>query len=178
MGKLVNLIRLVRFVAHKISLLGRLQGGVKNYFALGRLNLSSGGRIAMGSENVLDDGFDIEVKNGTFRMGNRNYLNRDVKIVCLEGIVIGDDCLIADSVHIYDHNHCIKDIHRLIREQGYVAKPIRIGNNVWVGAKATILKGVTIGDGAVIGANAVVTRDVPALAIVGGNPGRIIRIRA
>jgi acetyltransferase-like isoleucine patch superfamily enzyme len=54
---------------------------------------------------------------------------------------------------------------------------VTIGNDVWIGYKATILSGVTIGDGAVVGAHALVTRDVPAYAIVGGNPARTIRRR-
>ena len=53
--------------------------------------------------------------------------------------------------------------------------PVIIGNNVWIGDKATILPGVTIGDGAVIAANAVVTKDVPAYSVVGGNPARVIK---
>ena len=52
---------------------------------------------------------------------------------------------------------------------------IRIGDNVWIGAKATITRGVTIGDNAVVGANAVVTRDVPENAVVGGVPAKVIR---
>ncbi len=55
--------------------------------------------------------------------------------------------------------------------------PIRIGNDVWIGASAQIMSGVTIGDGAIVGAGAIVTRDVPAYAVVGGNPARIIRFR-
>lgn len=53
--------------------------------------------------------------------------------------------------------------------------PIAIGDNVWIGDKATILSGVTIGDGAVVAANAVVTRDVPAYSVVAGNPARVVK---
>ena len=108
----------------------------------------------MGMLNVFCRGFDIDAQ-GQLCIGSRNYFNKDVKIVCLEKIIIGDDCIIADSVHIYDHDHQFDDVLRLIKEQGYKSSPVKIGNNVWIGAKATILKGVTIGDGAVIGANAV-----------------------
>jgi hypothetical protein len=56
-----------------------------------------------------------------------------------------------------------------------IAKPVKIGNNVWVGAHATILQGVTIGDNAIIAAGAVVAKDVPANVIVGGVPAKIIK---
>jgi hypothetical protein len=65
-----------------------------------------------------------------------------------------------------------------IREQGVVVAPVRIGRNVWIGSKATVLKGVSIGDNAVIGANAVVTRDIPANAVAAGIPARVLRMRA
>jgi acetyltransferase-like isoleucine patch superfamily enzyme len=82
--------------------------------------------------------------------------------------VIGDNCLIGPRVEIRDD-----DAHQVI---GSVrAAPIIIGDNVWVGARATILKGATIGDGAIIAAGAVVTKDVPSRTIVGGNPARVIR---
>ena len=148
----------------------------QNYFFNGDICLIGKGRMNIGRRNVFERNFDIEVQ-GLLVIGSRNYFNKNVKIACLKEIVIGNDCLIADSVHLYDHDHCFEDLKTLIREQGYSTKPIRIGNNVWIGAKATILKGVTIGDGVIIGANSVVTHDVPANAILVGNPGRIIIIR-
>ena len=65
----------------------------------------------------------------------------------------------------------MRPLERPITSKG----PVVIGNNVWIGDKATILPGVTIGDGAVIAANAVVTKDVPAYSVVGGNPARVIK---
>jgi acetyltransferase-like isoleucine patch superfamily enzyme len=57
-----------------------------------------------------------------------------------------------------------------------ICKPVKIGNGVWIGANVTILPGVTVGENAVIAAGAVVTKDVPANSIVGGNPARVIRM--
>ena len=70
------------------------------------------------------------------------------------------------------------DAHRIHYESGEknsITAPVSIGNHVWIGAEAIILKGVTIGDGAVIGAGSVVTRDVESCAIVVGNPARVIK---
>ena len=76
---------------------------------------------------------------------------------------ISEDVIIRDS-----DNHCIK-------KTGYQkTKPIYIGNHVWIGLRATVLKGVTIGDGAIVAAGAVVNKDVPPKTLVGGVPARII----
>ena len=80
---------------------------------------------------------------------------------------------------ISDNNHGSTDFDTLhevsVNRKLYTKGPVIIGNNVWIGDKATILGGVTIGDGAVIAANAVVTKDVPAYSVVGGNPARVIK---
>ncbi len=148
----------------------------RNYCQRGEIIIHPGGKFSIGELNVLSHGFDIEVK-GLLSIGSGNYLNKHVKIVCFEKIEIGDNCIIADSVHIYDHDHRFDNILKLTKEQGYKNAPVKIGNNVWISAKATVLKGVTIGDGAIIGANAVVTKDVPANAIAAGNPARTIKMR-
>ena len=87
------------------------------------------------------------------------------------GIEIGDNVLIGQQVVIATINH---DLTPSIRANMFPA-PVKIGNSVWIGAHATILSGVTIGDNAVIAAGAVVTKDVPANAIVGGVPAKIIK---
>jgi acetyltransferase-like isoleucine patch superfamily enzyme len=176
MNKAQRILGFIRFSFWRLVLRGSLKARGKNYVHNGDITLAHGGKLEMGERNILCRNFDIELK-GLLLMGSRNYLNKNVKIVCFERIEIGDDCVIADSVHIYDHDHRHDDLQKPIRDQGYITKPVKIGNNVWICAKATILKGITIGDGAIIGANAVVTKDVPANAIVAGNPAHIVKLR-
>ena len=98
------------------------------------------------------------------------FINNNTKISCFEKISIGDDVKISEDVMLRDSDN------HVIRRDGFKkSAPIRIGNHVWIGARATILKGVTIGDGAVVAAGAVVTRDVPEKTMVGGVPARVIK---
>ena len=113
------------------------------------------------------------------RFGNDCNLGEYNHITAVNKIIIGNGLLTGRWVTITDNSHgntdienlCIKPLNRLIFSKG----PVIIGDNVWIGDKATILPGVKIGNGAVIGANAVVTKDVPAYAVVVGNPAQVIK---
>lgn len=100
-------------------------------------------------------------------------------ITCANKVIIGDYCLTGKWVTITDNSHGETDYDSLCMPPGkrpVTSKgPVIIGTNVWIGDKATILPGVTIGDGVVVAANAVVTKDVPAYSVVGGNPARILK---
>lgn len=93
-----------------------------------------------------------------------------------KGISIGDNTRIATGTVIYAFNHGI-ETGKLIREQAVNSKGIAIGSDVWIGANVGITDGVTVGDHAVVGMGAVVTKDVPAHAIVVGVPAKIIGYR-
>lgn len=101
-------------------------------------------------------------------------------ITCTNRITIGDNLLTGKWVTITDNSHGATDYDSLqidpIRRPIVSKGPVTIGNNVWIGDKATILPGVTIGDGAIIAANTVVTKDVPAYSVVAGNPGKVVKI--
>ncbi len=107
-------------------------------------------------------GARIEIGHGT-------YLNRNTEIVAAKAVSIGRDCKIARDVIIMD-----TDQHALPGQE-LAIRPVRVGDRVWIGARALILKGVTIGDDAVVAAGAIVTRDVPPRGVVAGNPARLIR---
>jgi acetyltransferase-like isoleucine patch superfamily enzyme len=109
-------------------------------------------------------------------VGDYGFIGRGAEIDASERVTVGSHVLIAPGVFITDHNHAIDGTGR-IDEQGCVAQPVTIGDDVWLGTRAIILPGVTIGDGAIVGAGAVVRKNVPARAVVAGVPARVIRTR-
>lgn len=107
------------------------------------------------------------------RIGARTTVGYHTFIFASASISIGEDCLIAPFVYLVDSNHGLLRSERINRQQNTTA-PITIGNDVWIGAKATVLAGVSIGDGAVIASGAMVNRDVAPYAIVGGTPAKVL----
>ena len=104
-------------------------------------------------------------------VGKNVFINSGCCFQDQGGIEIGDNVLIGQQVVIATLNHDLNPSKRA----NMLPAPVKIGNGVWIGAHATILPGVTVGDGAVIAAGAVVTKDVPANAVVGGVPAKIIK---
>jgi acetyltransferase-like isoleucine patch superfamily enzyme len=92
-------------------------------------------------------------------------------------IKIGKEVLIAANCYIRAGNHVYDNPNIPIRLQGHTGKPIRIEDNVWIGANCTILSGVTIGQGAIVAAGAVVTKNVESMTIVGGVPAKLLKSR-
>lgn len=105
-------------------------------------------------------------------IGKDVFINSGCHFQDQGGIVIGDGAFIGHNVVLATINH---DLDPKNNRKNHYA-PITIGKNVWIGANATVLPGVSIGDWAVIGAGAVVTKDVPAKSVVGGVPARIIKM--
>ena len=105
------------------------------------------------------------------KIGKNVFINACCKFQDQGGIEIGNGVLIGHNVTLATLNHDERPNHR----QCIYPKPIKIGDNVWIGSNATILQGVIIGDGAIVGANAVVTKNVPKNTIVAGIPAKIIR---
>ncbi|WP_083077312.1 sugar O-acetyltransferase [Thioclava electrotropha] len=106
------------------------------------------------------------------RLGAGVFLNYDCVILDVVAVTIGDRTQIGPKVQILTADHPRDpETRRTGLEFG---RPVRIGEDVWIGGGAILLPGITVGDGALIGAGAVVTRDVPAGATVAGNPARII----
>ncbi|MDP2573748.1 sugar O-acetyltransferase [Vibrio penaeicida] len=107
-------------------------------------------------------------------VGENFYANFGCTILDANSVEIGDNVMFAPSVQVYTATHPLDVKTRITRGLEY-AKPIRIGDNVWVGGGSIICPGVTIGDNSVIGAGSVVTKDIPGNVVAAGNPCRVIR---
>jgi acetyltransferase-like isoleucine patch superfamily enzyme len=152
---------------------------------LPRIRLHPRGTLSIGEDVRMISKYGLNAVGGhqpvtlwigadaTLSIGNRSGLSH-ATLVCLRKIEIGNDVLIGGGARIFD-----SDFHALPTAAAYgkaiATLPVKIEDYAFVGAHATILKGVTIGRGAVIGAAAVVTRDVPAYEVWAGNPARRIR---
>lgn len=95
-------------------------------------------------------------KGGKLSIGSNCFFNSNCAVTCLESVTIGNSCKFGNNLVIVDHDHNTKGLD----DKEFISRPVNIGNNVWVGANVTILKGVTIGDNAIIAAGAVVTKDI------------------
>lgn len=135
------------------------------------------GRLTLGRWVVLGAGNAIRCHEGNVRIGDKAVFGRDNTINAYLDVEIGSDCLLADDIYICDFDHRFDDLDTPIRKQGIVTSPVTIGPDCWIGEKATILRGVTIGEGSVVASHSLVNRDVPARAIVGGVPAKVLKKR-
>lgn len=151
--------------------------------------------VSVGNDTILDCKITFESQEGHIKIGNNTFLGGS-HLICRNEIEIGDNVFVAWGGYIYDHDsHSLdyKDREMDINQQlldfragnNFIAnknwgvvnsKPIKINSNAWIGMNCTILKGVTIGEGAIVGAGSVVTKDVSAWTVVGGNPAKLIKI--
>lgn len=142
---------------------------IKNNGRTTILRMDENSELVVGKFSVFYGGDIICFKNSKLEIGS-GFVNSNVKIRCTELIKIGEDVAISHNVTIMD-----SDAHELINEGYKKTKPINIGNHVWIGSGAMILKGVKIGDGAVIAAGSIVTNYVPSNCIAAGVPAKIIK---
>ncbi|MGA5281761.1 sugar O-acetyltransferase [Streptomyces griseoincarnatus] len=125
-------------------------------------------------------GEDVEIRPPLFvdygsniTVGARTFVNYHLTALDVAAITIGEDCQIGPNVQLLTPTHPVEPGPR--RDKLEAARPITIGDNVWIGGGAIVCPGVTIGDNSVIGAGAVVTKDVPANVVAVGNPARPVR---
>jgi acetyltransferase-like isoleucine patch superfamily enzyme len=164
----------------------QIYSGIRIYFL--KLKYPSlkieGSYIGKGCSVVVVDGSDVTLKNVYIHNGvnikaekgsslfiKDSYIGYNSVIVSYNSIEIGEHCEIAEMVVIRDQDHDYST-GNLIKNSGYKSEAIKIGRNVWIGAKASILKGVIIGDNSVVGAHSLVNKSFPASSIIVGIPAR------
>jgi len=122
-----------------------------------------GHKVKSENKTRIKIGDNVSIGNNSFISANNN-------------IEIGDNVIMSAYVFIADHDHGFRDVEKNIGQQPLSeGGNVKIGDNVFLGVKSSILKNVTIGERAVVAADAVVTRDVPAYSMVAGNPAKIIK---
>lgn len=142
-----------------------------------QLQIGKGGTVRFGRFVWIGDGTKIRCHEGLVEIGQKTVMGQDCTISAYQRVRIGEQCVIADRTMFIDFDHGMVEVERPIRLQGIYKRDVVIGSNVWIGYGACFLRGVSVGDNSVVGTSAVVARDVPANAIVGGVPARILRMR-
>lgn len=137
-----------------------------DYSILKNLFHSMGENVYIESNFYCEFGFNIT-------MGSNVYLNHDMVILDCNEVTIGNDVYVGPKVGLYCANHAEDPIERA--NHVVYAKPIHIGNKVWLGAGTHVLAGVSIGENTIIGAGSVVTKNIPANVVAAGNPCKVIR---
>lgn len=169
MRKLKYLLAMLKLCPVRMIFGSRIRFG--NHILVGtktKFVAASGAEISIGDDFESKRFCYLGAMAGKMKIADHVFLNQNVSITCMDEISIGSNCVIANNVVMVDHDHDMKN-------GGFVKAPIHIGEKVWIGANAVILKGVTIGDGAIVAAGSIVTKDIPAHTLVGGCPAKLIK---
>ena len=142
-----------------------------------QIQIGRGAEVRFGAFSWIGDGTKIRSHEGVVEIGAKTVFGQECTISSYKRVRIGDQCVIADRAMFIDFDHGITEVERPIRLQGIYKRELVVGSNVWIGYNACFLRGVRVGDNSVVGTNSVVTKDVPANAIVGGVPAKTIRMR-
>jgi acetyltransferase-like isoleucine patch superfamily enzyme len=169
---------IVRWLWLKLRWRGRLRTDGLCFVCPGvKFEIGRDASVSLGRWSWIGHGCKIRVHEGEFSLGAKSVMGQEVTVSAYQHIQVGRECIIADRVMMIDFDHGMVEVERPIREQGIYKRDVNIGHNVWIGYGACLLRGVSVGNNAVIGTSAVVTRDVPANAVVAGVPARLLRMR-
>lgn len=132
-------------------------------------------QIRIGKGVYISDYCKFECNNGEIIIGNDTYFNEGCKIICMEKIQIGENCLFAPNVSIYDHDHRFDDKKILINNQGFKTDKITIKENIWIGTNCVVTKGTVINERVVVGANSLIKGNLISNNLYAGSPVKIIK---
>lgn len=142
-------------------------------------NIHGGAGIHIGNDVMLFDRVRLLLGDADSRLtiGNRVVVNVEAYLSGEAGLEIGDEVLIGARAMLLSAGHTIDGGDLVVARNLIIGSKITVGKGAWIGAGAIVLPGISIGAGAVVGAGSVVTRDVPEMGIVAGNPARLLRMR-
>lgn len=130
------------------------------------VEIAKKGKLSLGKKIQVRSGSKIAIrKNGVVCIGDNSFLNYRCMVICHEKIIIGNGVQFGPNVLVYDHDHDFRAADGL-KALKYNTSPVKIGNNVWVGANSVILRGTVIGDNCVIGAGTVVKGNYPDNSVI------------
>jgi acetyltransferase-like isoleucine patch superfamily enzyme len=169
---------LARFLFLKLRHGKRLQTDGICFICPGvQLEIGREATLRIGRWAWLGHNTKIRVHEGEVSIGAKTVMGQECTISAFQHVSIGRECIVADRVMLIDFDHGVVEVERPIRLQGIYKRDVRVGHNVWLGYGACILRGVVVGENAIVGTSAVVTKEVPANAVVAGSPARVIRMR-
>ena len=164
--ELISELNAVKDIIHEYNLLRPSDLERRREMLLSLLGHVADDKVFINQPFYCDYGKQISV-------GHRFFANFNLTILDEAPVTFGDDCFIGPNVSIYTACHSTDPIERNSRREW--ARPVSIGNNVWIGGSVVILPGVTIGDNVTIGAGSVVVHDIPSDSIAVGNPCRVVK---
>ncbi len=169
---------IARWVLLKLRYRSRLQtDGLCFICPKVQLEIGRGAKLRIGRWAWVGHGCKIRVHEGEVQIGAKTVMGQECTISAYQHVSIGRECILADRVMLIDFDHGVTEVERPIRLQGIYKRDVRVGHNVWIGYGACVLRGVEVGENSIVGTNSVLTKDVPANAVVGGVPARVIRMR-
>jgi acetyltransferase-like isoleucine patch superfamily enzyme len=135
------------------------------------------GRLVVGPWCWIGNDNKLRAHEGQLTLGEKVVMGRDNVVNAYLDVEIGAASIVADWVYVVDFDHRFDRLDLPIKDQGIVKSPVRIGRDVWIGEKASVLRGVDVGDGSVVASHAVVNRSLPPFSIAVGVPARVVRSR-
>ncbi len=169
---------MVRWLWLKLRWRGRLETDGLCFVGPGvTFEIGANARVRLGRWSWIGHGSKIRAHEGLVEIGAKTVMGQECTISAFQHVSIGRECIVADRVMLIDFDHGVVEPERPVRVQGIYKRDVRVGHNVWVGYGACFLRGCVVGDNAVVGSLTVVSKDVPANAVVGGAPMRVLRMR-
>jgi acetyltransferase-like isoleucine patch superfamily enzyme len=165
-------------ISHKPNILFRKNVTIENDVTIdgyAKNTLIFGNNVKVGAYSLVSCTSHLSKYGVGLTIGNNSAFGRFTEFGAAGGIEIGEDVIAGSYISFHSENHNFSDSSLLIRDQGVTSKGIKIGNNVWIGAKATFLDGAIIGNNCVVAAGAVVNGIFPNNVIIGGVPAKILK---